>query len=250
MCLPVSTVPGDNDRSVAFDLLCFSHVHWDDTIEQIPALIHHCAQRRRVFFIEEPHLIEDDRGQDIHVEIQQPLPLLWRVVPSLSMSLPEHEGERLLSIWLDEFCRRFAIDQYLVWYTSPFARSFSGHLEPLALIYAHLDNSMALESYTPHKHLDHHALLYSADLILLTSHHLSLFTYAHTPVFCLQDTQEIACSTPACVLVDIDDTTPCSHSIGLLINAVMEALVLKRLDWLPYSTMAQDATVYTAHSWD
>jgi UDP-galactopyranose mutase len=122
------------------DIVCLSHLRWDFVFQRPQHLLTRCARDRRVFYIEEPIVTEGvvprlathARG---HVTV---------VVPHLPPGSAESHDtvQRRL---LDALFVRYDINEYLLWYYTPMAVSFTGHLTPVAIVYDCMDELSAFK---------------------------------------------------------------------------------------------------------
>ena len=124
------------------DLVCFSHLRWDFVYQRPQHLLSRCARNRRVFFIEEPvfgntsmrlHVRETDEG-------------VYVVVPQLPDGL---RSEIAINAVMKEMTYRLflehGIDEYVFWYYTPMALSFTSHFNPIATVYDCMDELSAFK---------------------------------------------------------------------------------------------------------
>ena len=131
-----------NYSQLQFDVICFSHLRWDFVYQRPQHLLTRCARDRRVFFLEEPifgngsmRLDVSEREGGVHV-----------VVPYLPDGL---RSEVATSAVLEEMTRRLFIEngirEYVFWYYTPMALSFTSHFTPVAAIYDCMDELSAFK---------------------------------------------------------------------------------------------------------
>lgn len=128
------------------DLICLSHLRWNFVFQRPQHLLTRCAQSRRVFFIEEPIFQSDSPA---HFEISNPLDQVWVVVPHLVEGCGEAEATTIQQQLLDELLVDYQIQQYICWYYTPMALSFTHHLKPLTVIYDCMDELSAFKGASP-----------------------------------------------------------------------------------------------------
>lgn len=130
------------------DLVCFSHLRWDFVYQRPQHLLTRCARDRRVFFVEEPifgngSMRLDVKERDGNVRV---------VVPHLPEGL---RSEIATTAVLKEMMRRLFLEQgireYVFWYYTPMALSFTKHLSPIASVYDCMDELSAFKG--AHSHL-------------------------------------------------------------------------------------------------
>jgi glycosyltransferase involved in cell wall biosynthesis len=144
------------------DLLCFSHLRWDFVYQRPQHLLSRCARERRVFFIEEPIFSESAP----RLEISQRDCGVWVVVPHMSHGMSEAEiVTTQQTLLLDDLILQQQISDYICWYYTPMARSFTQSLEPLAIIYDCMDELSAFKNPPPMMKEYEADLFESADLV-------------------------------------------------------------------------------------
>lgn len=144
------------------DLVCLSHLRWDFVYQRPQHLLSRCALERRVFFIEEP--ICDETAP--RLDISQRECGVFVVVPHLPKGLNEAEAAAIeQSLLIDELFLAHSITDYICWYYTPMALSFTRHLEPLAIIYDCMDELSAFKNAPPKLRQREAELLERADLV-------------------------------------------------------------------------------------
>lgn len=122
-------------RSALPDIVCLSHLRWDLVYQRPQHLMERAARERRVFYVEEP--IWDSDSPRLHVS-DRPGGVKV-VVPHLPDHLSGTEAEQQHSDLLLEWTKRAGIEEYVLWYYTPMALSFSRNLEPLATVFDCMD---------------------------------------------------------------------------------------------------------------
>jgi UDP-galactopyranose mutase len=124
------------------DLVCFSHLRWDFVYQRPQHLLSRCAQERRVFFIEEPIF----GNGSMRLDVQEREGGVRVVVPHLPEGL---RSEIATTAVLKEMIRRLfseqGIHEYVFWYYTPMALSFTRHFSPIATIYDCMDELSAFK---------------------------------------------------------------------------------------------------------
>src|SRR5215207_8691667 len=122
------------------DLVCFSHLRWDFVYQRPQHLLTRCAKDRRVFLIEEPIFCNgsmrlDEREMEAGVHV---------VVPQLPDGL---RSEIAINAVVKEMTRQLFlehdINEYVFWYYTPMAVSFTDHFNPIASVYDCMDELSA-----------------------------------------------------------------------------------------------------------
>jgi UDP-galactopyranose mutase len=130
------------------DLLCFSHLRWHFVTQRPQHLLTRAARDRRVFYWEEPMWhhekgelpLRSDGGLGMHLEIVQEGASLWVLRPHMTWGIDSEAGQRTL---LAEFMASFHIERFVVWFYTPMALGFAGHLKPELTVYDCMDELSA-----------------------------------------------------------------------------------------------------------
>ncbi len=144
------------------DLICLSHLRWNFVFQRPQHLLTRCAQSRRTFFVEEPIFQPDISA---HLEIQNPVRNIWVVVPQLPAGLGESEINSIQQNLIDELMLDYQIEQYICWYYTSMAISFTHHLKPLTVIYDCMDELSAFKGASPALKERESHLFQRADLV-------------------------------------------------------------------------------------
>ena len=124
------------------DLVCFSHLRWDFVYQRPQHLLTRCAKDRRVFFVEEPifgngSMRLETREADAGVHV---------VVPHLPDGL---RSEIAINAVMREMTRQLfidhEIDEYIFWYYTPMALTYTDHFNPVASVYDCMDELSAFK---------------------------------------------------------------------------------------------------------
>lgn len=123
------------------DLICLSHLRWHFVFQRPQHLMTRCARERRVFFFEEPLFLPGirprlvvERSSDVRV-----------AVPHLPLGLSPDRVLKAQRQLLDGLIRDEHIVDYALWYYTPMALGFSGHLSPRAIVYDCMDELSAFK---------------------------------------------------------------------------------------------------------
>lgn len=142
-------------------IICFSHLRWNFVYQRPQHLMSRLSERFRVFFIEEPvyetgsayNAVSKDAGSEV-----------WIVVPHLPSGLLDEE----IKIWQTRLLSDLLAtidDDYILWYYSPLALSFSAGLQPLLTVYDCMDELSAFRFAPPLLRQREVELLLKADLV-------------------------------------------------------------------------------------
>lgn len=126
----------------AADLVCFSHLRWDFVFQRPQHLLTRCARERRVFFIEEPIFGNGSMRFDLR-EAEAGVRI---VVPHLPDGL---RSEIAINAVMREMLRQMFgdhdINEYVFWYYTPMALTFTDHFKPVASVYDCMDELSAFK---------------------------------------------------------------------------------------------------------
>ena len=128
------------------DLLCFSHLRWDFVFQRPQHLLSRAAKSMRVIFWEEP-IYTAARAPSLHsthspqgvIVVQPHLP--WGIDPAAAIVM-----QRSL---LDDMIRELHVNRPILWYYTPQALAFSGHLSGHPTIYDCMDELSAFLGADP-----------------------------------------------------------------------------------------------------
>jgi len=127
--------------SEKFDLICFSHLRWDFVYQRPQHLFSRFGKHLRTFFIEEP--IFSDTHDTLN--IRQSPEGVYIATPYLPGGLsPEEVDSRLRSL-INNLLAEREIENYVLWYYTPMALSFSDHLQPRSIVYDCMDELSAFK---------------------------------------------------------------------------------------------------------
>lgn len=124
------------------DLICFSHLRWDFVYQRPQHLLTRCARDRRVFFFEEPVL----GNGSMRLDVREREGGVRVVVPHL----PEGLGSEIATTAvMKAMTRRLFLEngirEYVFWYYTPIALSFTKDFRPIASIYDCMDELSAFK---------------------------------------------------------------------------------------------------------
>ncbi len=132
----------DHIAAIQPDLVCFSHLRWDFVFQRPQHLLTRCARDRRVFFVEEPVF----GNGSMRLDVREDNSGVQVVVPHLPEGL---RSEIATTAVMKEMVRRLfseqAINEYVFWYYTPMALTFTNHFNPIASVYDCMDELSAFK---------------------------------------------------------------------------------------------------------
>ena len=117
-------------------LLCLSHLRWDFVYQRPQHLLTRFSEIFSTYFLEEPiHDAEDDA----YLHLSKRLPNLWVVVPHIPAGLSKAEEKLVMKQLMDKFMEKEDGDDFLFWYYTPMALSFTEQFNPALVVYDCMD---------------------------------------------------------------------------------------------------------------
>src|SRR6059058_4115294 len=104
------------------DFIVFSHLRWDFVYQRPQHLLSRAALHDRVFFWEEPVFGEMDKP---YLDVSLRAANLSVVVPHLPKGLSGEDVTEVQRRLLHDFIRKQQLEEYLAWYYTPMAMSFT-----------------------------------------------------------------------------------------------------------------------------
>lgn len=143
------------------DLVCFSHLRWDFVYQRPNHLMARAARDRRVFFVEEPIFAPGNEARLASV-VRGGVSV---VTPHLPAGLAPDAVTQCLSDLMTRLFANQRIEAPNLWYYTPMALPWTGHLRASAIIYDCMDYLAGFRGAPPEL-LGHEAeLLARADLV-------------------------------------------------------------------------------------
>jgi UDP-galactopyranose mutase len=144
------------------DLVCLSHLRWGFVYQRPQHLLSRFAKHQRVFFVEEPvstngaPRVDIRRCEDTGVYI---------CVPQIADGLGRASRDTIMKLLLNNMLVENGISDYVLWYYTPMALSFSTHLQPRLTVFDCMDE-LSLFKGAPQEMKDREAeLLSRADVV-------------------------------------------------------------------------------------
>ncbi len=143
-------------------LLCLSHLRWDFVFQRPQHLLTRAAQTYQVVFMEEPVMAASvEPGLVVRVEA----PGLTIVTPQLPFDLDPSDVDAIQRTLLDRLLLQLEGVLEVVWYYTPMAFAFAGHLKPRTVVFDAMDQLSAFEGASPRLALLERQLLRRADIV-------------------------------------------------------------------------------------
>jgi glycosyltransferase involved in cell wall biosynthesis len=158
----MTTHTNDSLAMMPNDLVCLSHLRWGFVYQRPQHLLSRFAQHHRVFFVEEP--VPTD-GVPRMERYTCPETGVHIMVPQIPGNLSSATQETIQKLLLNNMLMEYGIGDYILWYYTPMALSFSSHLKPRFTIFDCMDELSAFKN-APQEMKDREAeVLRRADVV-------------------------------------------------------------------------------------
>ncbi len=123
-------------KKLPANLLCLSHLRWDFVYQRPQHLLTRFSEMFNTYFLEEPI---HDAKEEAYLDISKRLPNLWVVVPHIQSGLSKAEEKLVMKQLMDNFMENEDGEDFLFWYYTPMALSFTEQLNPGLIVYDCMD---------------------------------------------------------------------------------------------------------------
>lgn len=144
------------------DIICLSHLRWDFVYQRPQHLMSRFTKNGRVFFFEEP--VFSDRPTFLNITEKESD--LFVAVPHISHE--DREKEDLAKIqrnMLEELIKLKEVNDFVLWFYTPMAMDFAGHLEGRLTVFDCMDELSAFKFAPPALVENERRLLEKADIV-------------------------------------------------------------------------------------
>jgi len=125
------------------NIMCFSHLRWKFVYQRPQHLLSRFSTRFNVFYLEEP--VYDSEGPNGYLAFINASPTLHILVSHLPSGITGEETDTLQRKLIDGFLAGRALKDFIFWYYTPMALSFTDHLTPACTIYDCMDQLSAFK---------------------------------------------------------------------------------------------------------
>ena len=132
-------------KSFKRDVVCFSHLRWDFVFQRPQHLMTRCARERRVFYVEEP-IFHSGIAPRLNIEHSGAVNVIVPHLPEGMSAVDASDAQRAL---LEQWIEAEHISEYVLWYYTPMALSFTDRLSPVAVVYDCMDELSAFKGAPP-----------------------------------------------------------------------------------------------------
>ncbi len=145
-------------------LLCLSHLRWDFVFQRPQHLMTRAASTHRVVYFEEPRFTEDAHS-DPSLDVRRSPEGVLVATPLLPAGLDAPAADTAQRELLDRLLASLAAPLAAVWFYTPMALDFAGHLRPAVTVYDCMDELTLFRGASPRLALLERRLLKQADLV-------------------------------------------------------------------------------------
>lgn len=150
-------------------ILCFSHLRWDFVFQRPQHILSRFSKKSVVYFLEEPHF---DAADEPYLSITNRSENLHVVVPHLAPGTEAENIQSAMTALLDKFLFNADMDDWIFWYYTPMAYSFSSKHKPRMVVYDCMDELSAFK-FAPRELLGLERMLMGrADIVFTGGHSL------------------------------------------------------------------------------
>ena len=143
------------------DIICFSHLRWDFVYQRPQHLMSRFARKFRTFFIEEPVITAGEEKYEYKYTDNK----VGIFIPYLNPGIVESDMSLRLNKMLVDFFKQKSILNYMFWYYTPMALSFTDNFNPELIIYDCMDELSAFKFAPPLLKDMEKKLLEKADIV-------------------------------------------------------------------------------------
>ena len=145
-------------------LICFSHLRWDFVFQRPQHLLTRAAADFTVVYFEEP-ICSDAASAAGSLSVRAADEGVLVATPILPPGLDDVAVDRAQQMLLDRLLARLALPVDVLWYYTPMAFGFSGHVRATTVVYDCMDELTLFRGASPRLKLLERRLLRRADLV-------------------------------------------------------------------------------------
>ena len=159
--LTSSITNSTNESTIISDLVCFSHLRWNFVFQRPQHLLSRFAKVFRVFYVEEPMFHELDDKLTITLTKEK----VFVVVPYLKQGKQNQSIDLRQETLLKNLFKTQGLNNYIFWYYTPMALSFTSTFNPEVVIYDCMDELSAFKFAPPSLKKNEAELFQKADVV-------------------------------------------------------------------------------------
>ena len=143
-------------------LLCLSHLRWDFVFQRPQQLLTRAAESFQVLFFEEPVIVE---AAEPSLVVRTEIYNITVATPQLPPGLDPSDIDAVQRSLLDQLLTQIEGPLDVVWYYTPMAFPFAGHLKPRKVVFDVMDQLSAFDGASLRLALLERQLLRRADIV-------------------------------------------------------------------------------------
>lgn len=144
------------------NLLCFSHLRWDFLLQRPQQLLLRFAENTNIYYVENP--VFDAKGEP-YLSFGTRSETLWKIVPHLRSGLTSSQITKCMVQLMDGFLENANLEDWMFWYYTSSALSFTKKYKPGLTIYDCMDEVSMFRSCPEDMSILEMKLVEKADLI-------------------------------------------------------------------------------------
>jgi UDP-galactopyranose mutase len=150
------------------NVLCFSHLRWNFVFQRPQHLLTRWAKDVNVYYFEEPEFTDQDTISLKEVKDGK----VTILTPILKLGTSEKEVSKYSEILLLKFIKINQIKDFIAWYYTPMALTFTSNIKPTLTIYDCMDELSGFKGAHPNLTKYEMALMNISDVVFTGGHHL------------------------------------------------------------------------------
>ena len=156
------------------NVIVLSHLRWNFVFQRPQHLLTRWANISRVFYFEEP-VFGNYESNFLKIIINNEYSNIAILTAHIREKSPQNEINEYLEECIQKVIKWNHIGEYLLWYLTPMALPFTGHLQPNIVVYDCMDELSSFKGAHPDMLNNELALLALADVVFTGGHHLYEF---------------------------------------------------------------------------
>ncbi len=144
------------------NLVCFSHLRWHFVYQRPQHLLSRFSEKFNVYYVEEFVFSDEEDGYDAEITTEGIVIIQPHLQHTISKKISIHSRMKLL---LNQLLLHESINEYIFWYYTPMAISYTRHFKPSFIIYDCMDELSAFKFAPAEIKALETELIRSADLV-------------------------------------------------------------------------------------
>ncbi|HLN53904.1 MAG TPA: glycosyltransferase [Lentimicrobium sp.] len=150
------------------NVICFSHLRWNFVFQRPQHLLTRWSRDVKVYYFEEPQFGDYDT-LSLKETIDGNVTIL---TPNLKYGMSEDEIRRYVEILLLKFIKINKITDFIAWYYTPMALTYTKYIKPSLIIYDCMDELSGFKGAHPDLRKNERLLMNISDVVFTGGYHL------------------------------------------------------------------------------